>query len=178
MPDYPTMTATEAIRHAKDVSGMTTEEIAAAAGIRPAAVRRYLAQDSEDYFPGLDKIPALCRAMRNDVLIQWLQAQIGSRDTVPSATSRADVLTAAARAAASLGDVQRTLVDTADGGITPFRARELRSQLRDVVLDCQHLQDMLLELACARDISEADPLFCLRQEKPTTSPWWKKIFQR
>lgn len=64
MPDYPTMTATEAIRHAKDVSGMTAEEIAAAAGIRPAAVRRYLAMDSDDYFPGLDKIPALCRAMQ------------------------------------------------------------------------------------------------------------------
>ena len=108
MPDYPTMTATEAIRHAKDVSGMTAEEIAAAAGIRPAAVRRYLAMDSDDYFPGLDKIPALCRAMHNDVLLQWLQAQISSRKRVEQATSRAEVLTAAARAAASLGDVQRT----------------------------------------------------------------------
>lgn len=80
-------------------------------------------------------------------------------------------------AAASLGDVQRTLADTADSGITPFRARELRSQLQDVVLDCQHLQDMLLELASASDITEAEPLFSLRQE-PATTPWWKKIFQR
>lgn len=177
MPDYPTMTATEAIRHAKDVSGMTADEIAAAAGIRPAAVRRYLAMDSDDYFPGLDKIPALCRAMHNDVLLQWLQAQIASRKLTKQAASRAEVLTAAARAAASLGDVQRTLADTADSGITPFRARELRSQLRDVVLDCQHLQDMLLELASASDITEAEPLFSLRQE-PATPPWWKKIFQR
>ena len=87
------------------------------------------------------------------------------------------MLTAAARAAASLGDVQRTLANTEGRGITPFRARELRSQLQDVVLDCQHLQDMLLELASASDITEAEPLFSLRQE-PATTPWWKKIFQR
>lgn len=32
MPDYQNMTATEAMRHAKDVSGLTAEEIGRAAG--------------------------------------------------------------------------------------------------------------------------------------------------
>ena len=38
MPDYQNMTATEAIRHAKDVSGLTAEEIGMAAGVSAATI--------------------------------------------------------------------------------------------------------------------------------------------
>ena len=163
MPDYQTMTATEALRHAKEVSGLTTEEIAAAAGIRPAAVRRYLAQDSEDYFPGLDKLPALCRAMRNDVLIPWLAAQIGSRGKGRQAAGRAEVLTAVARAGAALGDVQRVLADSEASGITPVTARELRGLLEDASREARRAADMLRALAAARGLAEAGPLFSLKE---------------
>lgn len=62
MPDYQNMSWLDALRHAKDVSGLTAEEIAARIGVKPSIVRRYL-QNADGYAPGLDKLPALCLAM-------------------------------------------------------------------------------------------------------------------
>lgn len=170
MPDYQNMTATEAMRHAKDVSGLTAEEIGRAGGISAAVVRRYLQRD-EGYSPGLDRIPALCRAMRNTVLIQWQQAQLERQaEDVPPARSRAEVLTAVARVAASMGDVQRRLADSEDGGIDPACARDVRSLIQDVIEDCRYAQAMLAEQASHADITEADPLPSLR---PSKKRWWR-----
>ena len=170
MPDYQNMTATEAMRHAKDVSGLTAEEIGAAAGLSAAVVRRYLQRD-EGYSPGLDRIPDLCRAMRNTVLIHWQQAKLERQaEDVPPARSRAEVLTAVARVAASMGDVQRRLADSEDGGIDPACARDVRSLIQDVIEDCRYAQAMLAEQASHADITEADPLPSLR---PSKKPWWR-----
>lgn len=170
MPDYQNMTATEAMRHAKDVSGLTAEEIGAAAGLSAAVVRRYLQRD-EGYSPGLDRIPDLCRAMRNTVLIQWQQAKLERQaEDVPPARSRAEVLTAVARVAASMGDVQRRLADSEDGGIDPACARDVRSLIQDVIEDCRYAQAMLAEQASHADITEADPLPSLR---PSKKRWWR-----
>lgn len=170
MPDYQNMTATEAMRHAKDVSGLTAEEIGAAAGLSAAVVRRYLQRD-EGYSPGLDRIPDLCRAMHNTVLIQWQQAQLERQaEDVPPARSRAEVLTAVARVAASMGDVQRRLADSEDGGIDPACARDVRSLIQDVIEDCRYAQAKLAEQASHADITEADPLPSLR---PSKKRWWR-----
>ena len=170
MPDYQNMTATEAMRHAKDVSGLTAEEIGAAAGLSAAVVRRYLQRD-EGYSPGLDRIPDLCRAMRNTVLIQWQQAKLERQaEDVPPARRRAEVLTAVARVAASMGDVQRRLADSEDGGIDPACARDVRSLIQDVIEDCRYAQAMLAEQASHADITEADPLPSLR---PSKKRWWR-----
>ncbi len=170
MPDYQNMTATEAMRHAKDVSGLTAEEIGAAAGLSAAVVRRYLQRD-EGYSPGLDRIPDLCRAMHNTVLIQWQQAKLERQaEDVPPARSRAEVLTAVARVAASMGDVQRRLADSEDGGIDPACARDVRSLIQDVIEDCRYAQAKLAEQASHADITEADPLPSLR---PSKKRWWR-----
>lgn len=178
MPDYQNMTATEAMRHAKDVSGLTAEEIGAAAGLSAAVVRRYL-QRGDDYAPGLDRIPALCRAMHNTVLIQWQQAQLERQpEDVPPARSRAEVLTAVARAAASMGDVQRRLADSEDGGIDPAGARDVRGLLQDVIADCRHAQAMLAEQASHADITECMPLASLRHVRPVVrKSWWQRLWR-
>ena len=63
------------------------------------ALRRYL-QNADGYAPGLDKLPALCTAMDNAVLLEWLEAKLERQpEDVPPARSRAEVLTAMARAA-------------------------------------------------------------------------------
>ncbi len=173
MPDYQNMTATEAIRHAKDVSGLTAEEIGMAAGVSAAVVRRYL-QRGDDYEPGLSKVPALCRAMRNTVLIQWQQAQLERQaEDVPPARNRAEVLTAVARVAASLGDVQRRLAESEARGIDPACARDVRSLIQDVIEDCRYTQAMLAEQASHADITEVDPLPSLRPEHK--QPWWRRV---
>lgn len=174
MPDYQNMTATEAMRHAKDVSGLTAEEIGVAAGLSAAVVRRYL-QRGDGYSPGLDRIPGLCRAMRNTVLIQWQQAQLEREpEDVPPARNRAEVLTAVARAAASMGDVQRRLADSEDGGIDPAGARDVRGLLQDVIADCRHAQAMLAEQASHADITDCMPLASLR---PAKKSWWQRLWR-
>ena len=146
MPDYRNMTAVEAVRHAKDLSGMTAGEIAEASGMGLASVTRYFRQDGE-YSPGLESIPKLCRAMGNTVLVDWLLAQTGRDAPVEPAKSRAEVLTSVARAAAALGDASRILAATESGGITAAKAREIRAALEEVKAACVHVQGQLQKLA-------------------------------
>lgn len=170
MPDYQNMTATEAMRHAKDVSGLTAEEIGAAAGLSASVVRRYL-QRGHDYAPGLDRIPALCRAMHNTVLIQWQRAMLDRQpEGIPPARTRAEVLTAVARAAASMGDVQRRLAESEGSGIDPACARDVRGLAGDVIEDCRVVMAMRAVQARASDITEAAPLPSLRLDR---KPWWR-----
>ncbi len=68
MPDYKNMSAKEALREAKDASGMTAEEIARGLGISASHMRRYL-DAGDSYFPSLSTIPALCTVMRNTILL-------------------------------------------------------------------------------------------------------------
>lgn len=82
------------------------------------------------------------------------------------------MLTAVARVAASLGDVQRRLADSEDGGIDPACARDVRSLIQDVIEDCRYVQAMLAEQASHADITEAEVLLSLRPA-PKTVSWWK-----
>ena len=171
MPDYQNMTATEAMRHAKDVSGLTAEEIAAAVGASAAVIRRYL-QRGDDYAPGLDRIPALCRAMRNTVLIQWLEAQLERQSKcVRPAQSRAEVLTAVARVSACVGDVQRRLAESEGRGIDPTCARDVRGLVGDVIEDCRVVMAMVQHVARCADRSECEPLMSVRPEPKKL--WWR-----
>lgn len=174
MPDYQNMTATEAIRHAKEVSGLTAEEIGAATGLSAAVVRRYLLR-GDDYEPGLSKIPALCRAMRNKVLLQWLEVQLEPAPSVSPAASRAEVLTSVARVAACVGDAQRCLADSEARGIDPACAREIRGLLADVIAECRMSMGKLQVIAGAKDMRDIAPLCCIRVELPASprKPWWK-----
>ena len=80
MADYKNMTAIEALREAKDASGMTAESIAQGVGITATHLRRYL-DPNDNYAPSLHIIPGLCRVMRNTILLQWLEAQLVADDT-------------------------------------------------------------------------------------------------
>lgn len=165
MPDYKKMTATEAVRHSKDISGKTIDELCRLTGIRTPSFKRYL-QNDEGYCPGLDKLPAIIRALGNDEILHWLYAHLEDEPvkTAP-AKSRAEVLTAVARASASLGDVQRVLADSEERGIDPPCAREARSLLQETIAQCRRAHDMLDEQASYRDITRIAPLASLRMEK-------------
>ncbi|MCR5257646.1 MAG: helix-turn-helix transcriptional regulator [Desulfovibrio sp.] len=149
MPDYRNMTAVDAVRHAKDLSGMTAEEIATASGLGVASVTRYFRQ-GEDYGPSLKNIPVLCRAMGNTALVDWLLAQTGRDAPVEPAKNRAEVLTSVARAAAALGDASRILAGTERGGIDVAKAREIRAALEEVKVACVHVQGQLQTLASSK----------------------------
>lgn len=167
MPDYQSMTAKEALREAKDVSGMTAEEIARGVGISPSHMRRYLDM-SDNYGPSLAMIPELCRVMGNNILLQWQEAHAHERRAASSpASSRADVLSAVAAAGAALGSVQGLLSNVKI--IHPANAREIRSGLSDVIAECRRVQEQLQAVAQARDASHS--LACARDGE--RKPWWK-----
>jgi len=140
------MTAVDAIRLAKDQSGKTAEELADKLGISTAVMHRYLRQN-EGYTPSMEMVPRLCAAFGNTVLIDWLKAQIETYEPTPQAKSRADVLTAVARASAELGDVSRILAETEKGGINAAKAKEIRGGLEEVKKACAKAQAQLQAVA-------------------------------
>jgi len=121
--------------------------------------------------------------MRNRILLQWLEAQIVADDTVvtPAAT-RADVLTAVARAGSALGEVQRIVAEAQI--LYPSTAREIRSGLGDVIAACRSAQAGLQPLAERRDREVAlgspadrEQAAPVAMPEPLTGecrkPWWK-----
>ena len=182
MADYKNMTAIEALREAKDASGMTAESIAQGVGITATHLRRYL-DPNDNYAPSLHIIPVLCRVMRNRILLQWLEAQLVADDTpVTPAATRADVLTAVARAGSALGEVQRIVAEAQV--LYPSTAREIRSGLGDVIAACRSAQAGLQPLAERRDrdvalasLSDGEQAPPVAMPEPLTGecrkPWWK-----
>jgi transcriptional regulator with XRE-family HTH domain len=77
MPDFNFRHATfkQTLVYAKLLSRMTNEEISEASGISLAQVARYF-QENDAYSPAPALVPALCRAMRNTVLVDWQNAQV------------------------------------------------------------------------------------------------------
>ena len=61
MLDFKNVSATEALRYAKELAEKT--------GILTGILNRYLNQNDE-YSPSLEILPTLCIALENDILIQ------------------------------------------------------------------------------------------------------------
>ena len=79
MLNYKKMTAKEAIRAAKEESGLTAEQIARRLNVSTSVIRRYLKED-DNYFPGLEMLPRLCLVLGNSLLLDWATAQIKQED--------------------------------------------------------------------------------------------------
>ena len=89
MADLKNMTGTEAFQLAKDESALTTEEIAERLNVSPSVIKRYL-KSGDNYLPGLEMIPRLCAVLGNNILLQWLEAQVEAEEkAAPPAQNRA-----------------------------------------------------------------------------------------
>ena len=69
MLDFKNVSATEALRYAKELSGLSSKELAEKTGILTGILNRDLNQNDE-YSPSLEILPTLCIALENDILIQ------------------------------------------------------------------------------------------------------------
>lgn len=167
MPDYKNMSSLQAMRYAKEVSGLTVDELAARTGIRQASLRRYFQQD-DGYMPGLDKLPRLISAFGNTVILDWLSAQTEIGPEVAPAKSRAEVLEAIGKASASLGDCQRAITENGKGGIDPACAREVRGLLAETVAICRRAMAMLAFMAGHKNWTEIEPLASVKRKR-----WWE-----
>lgn len=108
----------------------TNEEISEASGIGLAQVSRYF-QENDEYSPRPALIPALCRALGNTILVDWLNAQIEDLRPGLNIQTAADLSEAVMRATANTGDLnKKTLEAIADGSISQTEAQGLQAQFR------------------------------------------------
>ena len=63
-----------ALRIAKEVSGLTLEDISERTGISLSQLQRYFSE--EDYYPSPPKIVAISKAMNTKLLAHWFMAQV------------------------------------------------------------------------------------------------------
>ncbi|RUM31271.1 MAG: hypothetical protein DSY42_03080, partial [Aquifex sp.] len=62
------------LRLAKDLSGMTLEELSEKTGIHLSQLQRYFSE--EDYYPSPPKIVAISKALNTKVLAEWFMVQV------------------------------------------------------------------------------------------------------
>lgn len=132
MPDFNPRHATfkQTLVFAKLVSGMTNEEISETSGISLAQVARYF-QEHDAYAPSPALIPALCRAMGNTILVDWLNAQVEELRPVTAITTVQDLTVAVMRATENTGALNsKTVAAIADGQVSQQEARTLQAQFR------------------------------------------------
>ena len=179
MLDFKNVSATEALRYAKELSGLSAKELAEKTGISTGILNRYLNQNDE-YSPSLEILPTLCIALKNDILIQWINSKIALENSETSpAKTRADVLTTVAYASSALGEVQRIVAEAQI--LYPWTAREIRSALEEVIAICRKAQAELQPLAERRDRDVVLASLSDGEQVPYTdtsthqerTPWWK-----
>ena len=69
------MTGKEAIRLAKEESGLTEYQIATRLGVSISVVKRYLNKD-DIYLPSLEMLPRLCVVLGNTLLLDWQEIRL------------------------------------------------------------------------------------------------------
>ena len=62
------------LRYAKDLSGMTLEELSEKTGISLSQIQRYFSD--EDYYPSPIKLVAICKALNTTLPIEWMLQQV------------------------------------------------------------------------------------------------------
>jgi len=146
--DFKNMTAKQALTLAKLLSGKTCEDIAEETGFPYQSIRQYFKEHETRYFPGIHRIPALCRALGNNILIEWLHAQLEIPSHHPSITKGSELLKELNRLSSELGDVARVTGEALqDGKVDQQEAQQIIGEIKDVEEQCQKLKDGLQHVA-------------------------------
>lgn len=142
--DLKRLTAKQALSLAKGVAGKTNDELAEALGHDRSSVKRYFNESDNGYYPSLFRIPKLCEALGNTILVDWIQAQLEDGSDSPAIASDNDLLRRINRLASELGGVHRSVDDTLDGpGLDQFDPKRLLSELFEVEHQVRELRRSL-----------------------------------
>ena len=110
--DLKNLTAKQALSLAKSLSGKTNGDVAEALGQDRSTVKRYFNENDRDYYPSLMRLPDICLALWNTVLLDWMQKQVEEEgEPVSGISSDRDLLRRVNSLAIELGDVHRTVDD-------------------------------------------------------------------
>jgi transcriptional regulator with XRE-family HTH domain len=153
--DLKRLTAKQALSLAKGVAGMTNDELAEALGQDHSSVKRYFNENDREYYPSLFRIPKLCQALGNTILLDWIQVQLEDGGDSPAITSDSDLLRRLNRLAGELGGVHRSVDDTLSGpGLDNFDPKRLLAELIDVEHQVRELRRSLQQASGERLDSE------------------------
>lgn len=138
--DYRNMTANQAAALAKDIAEdsyrsvhgvrLTNQIIANMTGFGVEAIQRYFCA-TDNYSPGLQHIPALCRALGNTIMFDWLKAQmVDLLPTEDPMTTAAAVARSAVQISAQSGKVCEVVDEVIkDDIVEPHEAMQLDAEL-------------------------------------------------
>lgn len=139
--DLKRLTAKQALSLAKSVSGKTNEDIAESLGQDYSSVKRYFQEGDRDYYPSLMRVPRLCEALGNTILIDWIHIQMDEGALPGAIDSENDLLKRMAHLSAELGRVHQVVVETLDGpGSDIFSAKRLFSGLIELEMKVRELR--------------------------------------
>lgn len=136
MRNHKDMTAKEAVRAAKEESGLTTEQIARRLNVSTAVIKRYLKEDAA-YFPRLDILPRLCLALGNTLLLDWAAAQLGQE----FGDRREEMLLLLENAIAVLEEMRFFIRKTET--LTCREGEEIHAALDEAGIECDRVRDFL-----------------------------------
>ena len=155
MLNYKTMTAKEAIRTAKEESGLTAEQIAQHLGVSISLIRRYLKED-DNYFPGLEMLPRLCLALGNSLLLDWATAQIKQ----DADEKREKMLVSLTKIINILEEAQFLIMKVET--LTCWEEETIQTALDEVDMECHKIKELLPQKKCRCD-----------KKKKIWCPLWK-----
>jgi len=108
--DLKSLTAKQALSLAKSLSGKTNEEVAEELGQDQSTVKRYFNENDSGYYPSLFRLPGVCKALGNTILLDWLYKRVEEDGEHPGGiSSDRDLLRKANSLAVEIGDVHRSV---------------------------------------------------------------------
>ncbi len=142
------VSAGQALSLAKDKSGLTNEEIAAALGLNAAVVQRWF-NPHDAYWPSLPNIPALCRTLGNCIIADWLAAQLQDQLECDGINVNGLAL-AVASVADRMGRVAGAVVESvSDGDLTPAEASRIAGKIEALERSIKPVKDGISALVRA-----------------------------
>ena len=130
------MNGKEAIRLAKEVSGLTESQIAAGLGVSVSVVKRYLKKD-DAYFQSLEMLPRLCAVLGNTILLDWQMRQLEREKN-----SCEDVLGVVPLAATTIMEAVEPLAEMSPN-VRRSRYEDIAEALDEVLLQCARIRTAL-----------------------------------
>lgn len=141
-----------ALTTAYDLSGMTKGEISSASDLPLTSVERYLKRN-DGYSPQPENIPALCRAMKSSLPVDWLVTQIEDvygNIPIVGASDLADAALSISEKVGKFCAATRGHVD--DGKVEKSEACESQALIAEMIRHLKKLHDALEPLCCGKII--------------------------
>ena len=132
-----------ALTTAYDMSGMTKGQISSASDLPLNCVERYLKRN-DAYSPQPENIPALCRAMKSTLPVDWLVTQIEDIYQHLPIVGASDLADAAMSIADHVGQFcAATREHVADGKVEKREACESQARIAEMIRHLKKLHDAL-----------------------------------